>query len=1071
MVKYTCEVCGKGFVRILNHISQSDCGNNYPNLDALRLQMNENSKANKSKRNATYHQKKRPERLEQMKARYVEKKPELLENRPERLEQMKALYVEKKPERLEQMKARYVEKKPEILQKRRKHYVLKRPVILAGKVKYYRTNRSRILSKSSKYYQKNKKAKRIYNRKYYKKNKSEIKLKRDHRDNILDENFPFGCTLFDKYERPFKCATTCFGKPCGKGCICIFCEPQCKRYRHFIAGTVPCPVCDNNNYKIRGYKRIKCHECKFAYCYTCYVKSDGDPEKCKVNKSTSFAFEHFYIQGLKHIPNLRCKLFSKDFEVMEDCQKCEQLLSMKSSYIKKLRNMKSVKTVKKEGKTVSIKENKFICPRSLENNSSDPKDLGIKVCLGGKDEHGWQEYFDKNGSRIDWRSKHEGWTTNYYKCESTNLIRDPCDCNLMLAEKGFKDLRKEQIDCFKPFKFFCEFKEHMDNHDVKKGKTSLSLHVHPKNELLKDNDRLEFANTLKKHFENNEDVYGIHSIKGSDNFLKPPLDVILILKRKVKIDDFKDVEKYPKSVGKVSVLGPKPLNDAKEEFLEEEIIQQKEFDRVVKGTTYFSDAKPLEVNVYSFRRKEEEAIQFHDKCHVPLYKIDQEPVPNCTKCDEVLEQGFLNFERIKPQAMYYEWQAMVQRKFMFSEGLNKFHTNTPWRYPRDNGNRTVFKCVEKKETPCEFYSDHLCNLALHQKEHESGRNSTVFEVELEELPTVFSQRKNMPSDIESYNVAHNNVKICQQSILEYLKATNENISIAEVSSNDFAMRMYYSDHLFNKNTVVYNNIVKNKVVFRVVTKEGFDHVKYMNQFIQDSEHLKFPFYNIKQVNVLGTQLLSDDWKPYKSKLYHYEEVPFQKVKPKLEEKEIQHEEGIDNLKELLVSYELKEISRLRRLIPRINFDLPPDFEEEDSPQFWKKPCQWLKEKLIKDYKWKPKPSTEDSVTTEPENDDQEFESSSKNDIEKDLHNFSLPSVEISLFKCSLPSTGFSYTREEWEQIEISQSEFYELLHKEDIFETSEDLSPFDIEDSDSESDSENSDDDNKDLDHYSEYSE
>ena len=71
----------------------------------------------------------------------------------------------------------------------------------------------------------------------------------------------------------------------------------------------------------------------------------------------------------------------------------------------------------------------------------------------------------------------------------------------------------------------------------------------------------------------------------------------------------------------------------------------------------------------------------------------------------------------------------------------------------------------------------------------------------------------------------------------------------------------------------------------------------------------------------------------------------------------------------------------------------------------------------------------------------------------------------------MPSTGFSYTREEWEQIEISQSEFYELLHKEDIFETSEDLSPFDIEDSDSELDSENSDDDNKDLDHYSEYSE
>ena len=847
----------------------------------------------------------------------------------------------------------------------------------------------------------------------------------------MEDDFLFGCTMIDEYERPFSCETTCLGEPCGNGCLCLFCEPQCERYRHFIAGILQCPVCKNDNYKIIGYKRIKCNMCKFVYCHNCYVQSDGDPEKCKVNPIPSFAFEHFYIEG-KHVPNLRCKLFSKNFGRQENCVKCLKLFNTKNSYIKKLKTMKSIKKVKKEGKTVSVKEKSFSCPRSLENNSSDPKDLGIDT--------------------VDnvWRRNHKG---------CGNFTQNVCDCDRMDAKGGFEELRKKNNDCFKKFKFFCEFKEHMDNHDVNKGKTSLSLHVYSKNELLKDNDRLEFANELKEHFENNENVYSINSINGSDTFLKPPLDVVLILRKKAKIDNLKDIQNYPQSVGKVYGLGPKPLNDAKKEFLEEEIIQQKEYDRAVQETYNFADVKPLEWKVFRHRRKEEESIQFHDRCHKPKFQIDQEPVPNCSECDKTHEQGFVKFSRIKPQAV------RSLRRSHHEEGLDKYPL---WRYPRNVVDRTVFRCIENysgsgippkyANYPCHFYSDHLCDLPLHQKEHYHGRKSTPFVLELEELPSVFSKRKNLTSDKESHNVAFDNVKTCQEFILEYLRA-NENILIAEVSFNHFVMRMDYS---CRQN--IFNGIVKNNVGFRVVTKDSFDHLRFMNEFIEASQHMKLPFYSIKKVNVRETYLLSDAWFNHKTKLYNYEEVPFEKVKPKLIKRKERHEEGIDDLKELLLSYELKEIKRLRRLIPHINFDLPPDFENEDSPQFWKGPCQWLKDRLINDYNWKPKFPSENTIHPEAQNhkDNEGSELSDEN-------------VEITLLKCFLPSDGFSYSREEWEKIEISQIEFYESLHKEAIFETSEDSSSLDVHDLKSESESSESryynDGDNNHLDDYDDYSE
>ena len=232
-------------------------------------------------------------------------------------------------------------------------------------------------------------------------------------DKILEDDFLFGCTMIDEYERPFSCETTCLGEPCGNGCLCLFCEPQCERYRHFIAGILQCPVCKNDNYKIIGYKRIKCNMCKFVYCHNCYVKSDGDPEKCKVNPIPSFAFEHFYIEG-KHVPNLRCKLFSKNFGRQENCVKCLKLFNTKNSYIKKLKTMKSIKNVKKEGKTVSVKEKSFSC---LENNSSDPKDLGIDT--------------------VDnvWRRNHKG---------CGNFTQNVCDCDRMDAKGGFEELRKKK---------------------------------------------------------------------------------------------------------------------------------------------------------------------------------------------------------------------------------------------------------------------------------------------------------------------------------------------------------------------------------------------------------------------------------------------------------------------------------------------------------------------------------------------------------------------------------------------------------------------------------------------------
>ena len=61
MTKYVCAVCGKSFVRILHHLSQSDnCTKNYPNLPALHLEIQENNKLKKTERDAKYHQDNRP---------------------------------------------------------------------------------------------------------------------------------------------------------------------------------------------------------------------------------------------------------------------------------------------------------------------------------------------------------------------------------------------------------------------------------------------------------------------------------------------------------------------------------------------------------------------------------------------------------------------------------------------------------------------------------------------------------------------------------------------------------------------------------------------------------------------------------------------------------------------------------------------------------------------------------------------------------------------------------------------------------------------------------------------------
>ena len=129
MTKYNCAVCGKSFVRILNHISQStNCAENYPNLPALHLEIQENFKLKKNVRDAKYHK-------------------------------------ENKPKILLKKKEYYQENRPEILEKKKKHYAF------AGKVKYYKTNRPRLLCKLNQYYWRNRmtinKKHKVYNKKYY----------------------------------------------------------------------------------------------------------------------------------------------------------------------------------------------------------------------------------------------------------------------------------------------------------------------------------------------------------------------------------------------------------------------------------------------------------------------------------------------------------------------------------------------------------------------------------------------------------------------------------------------------------------------------------------------------------------------------------------------------------------------------------------------------------------------------------------------------------------------------------------------------------------------------------------
>merc|ERR1711874_298745 len=188
--------------------------------------------------------------------------------------------------------------------------------------------------------------------------------------------------------------------------------------------------------------------------------------------------------------------------------------------------------------------------------------------------------------------------------------------------------------------------------------------------LFKDNDKLAFAETLKEHYEKDKNVYGIHSIKGADMFLEPPIDVIVILKEKADAQHFRNKTEYPPGVKKIYALGPKPLNDAKEDFLQEDLFLQTEYKKSLKTdyvcctsdpirnncgcfnpTQYYAREKTNFVMTQSntvYERQEEERLQFHDSCHIPPFKIKHEPVPDCGECDKVLQQNLVTFTRFKP---------------------------------------------------------------------------------------------------------------------------------------------------------------------------------------------------------------------------------------------------------------------------------------------------------------------------------------------------------------------------------------------------------------------------------------
>ena len=558
------------------------------------------------------------------------------------------------------------------------------------------------------------------------------------------------------------------------------------------------------------------------YCRLCYHKKGKDPQKCQVNSEPSLAFEHFYAKWFRpgtnkpfHIANRRCRLYSindDNFGWPQDCTRCTELLSIKSTYLNNLKNMKDYEPVNlatslkgphysRAGKyycpeiptncmecittaqTIKREENDYYaCPRKNESNPNGFVD--IPMGWANQDEYGEKMKFDENGCHID-AFEQPMWAG----------MKD-----YQYLDREMNDLRMENIDCFKTFSFICEFKEHMDNHDITKGKSALVLHVYPQSELLKDSDKLLFAESLKEHYEQDENVYKIHSIDGTiidgrGVFLKPPLDVTLILKENAKIEDIKS---YPPGVKKMYVFGPKPLNDAKDEFLEEEIMQKKDFTRAYKANKYLSKGKEnyspynvpsVQKDVKRIYRQEEEEIQFHDSCHIPPFKIiDQKRV-----------------------ADWIKW-------------------------------------------------------------HDEGR-----------------------------------------------------------------------------------------------------------------------------------------------------------------ERHWQHVKEMEELKELNLSYELKEIRRLKNLIPLIDFDLPEDDEDEDSPQFWKIQAEVLKWRLRR-FGWKS--STPASEPPIPCDEHVSFE---------DLK-IKTTKLEVALLKCTLPTTGVSYSLEEVAEIERKQSIFYETCVSEtsetSLFETSEDESSF-----------------------------
>ena len=108
--------------------------------------------------------------------------------------------------------------------------------------------------------------------------------------------------------------------------------------------------------------------------------------------------------------------------------------------------------IKMEQGIKKVENGRYACPRKHESNPNGF--VEIPMFWANQDEFGEKMKYDKNGCHIDaFEQRRMAGNKNEYQ----NLDRQ------------MEKLRKENTDCFKSFKFICEFKEHMDNHDVTKG--------------------------------------------------------------------------------------------------------------------------------------------------------------------------------------------------------------------------------------------------------------------------------------------------------------------------------------------------------------------------------------------------------------------------------------------------------------------------------------------------------------------------------------------------------------------------------------------------------------------------